>query len=201
MVRRLVVALLNSVDWAPPSIDPRRWRAALAEDVVDLLALLVEAEPAIAATPADRSLAESVAWPGTRIYEVPDGSVAGTLAAVTGDGYDQVAVIAADVPDLPGLVLGKLLRPLSSRPVAIAPAGPDRPGLLGIAVRLPAPAWLPTVDLDRALPSQLRAAAPRPGQVAVTPGWRRLRTTADLGTLDPAVPGWERTRALLAGTG
>lgn len=197
MVRRLVVALLNPIHWTPPGTDPDRWRAALAEDVVDLLALLAEADPAIAAAPADRPLAEAVAWPGMAIYDVPGGSVAGTVAVATADGYDQVAVIAADAPDLPGLVLGKLLRPLSSRPVAVAPAGLDPPGLLGMAVRLPAPDWLPEVDLDHTAPAEVRAAAPRPAQVAVTPGWRRLRAATDLVTLDPAAPGWERTRSLL----
>src|SRR4051794_3351000 len=123
MARRLVVVLLGPVAWAPPGIDPSRWRAALAEDVVDLLATVNQAEPAIAVAPPDRALAEAVAWPGMPIYDVPDGSVNRLLDLVATD-YDQVAVIAADAPDLPGLVLGKLLRPLTSRPVALAPAGP-----------------------------------------------------------------------------
>jgi hypothetical protein len=67
-----------------------------------------------------------------------------------------------------------------------------------VACRLPVPAWLPAVDLDSASAADLRAAAPRPGDVAVTPGWRRLRDPAALATLDPAVEGWETTRALLS---
>lgn len=199
-MRRLVVVLLGPVDWAPPGVDPARWRAALAEDVVDLLALVDQADPAIAAAPADRLLAEAVAWPGMPIHEVPDGSVNAVFAAAQEAGYDQVGVIAADAPDLPGLVLGKLLRPLSSRPVAVAPAATDGPGLLGAAVRLPAPDWLPRIDLDTATPAAVRAAAPQPARVAVTPAWRRLRSPVDLATLDPAVEGWETTRALLSPT-
>ena len=107
--------------------------------------------------------------------------------------------MVADAPDLPGLTLGKLLRPLSSRPVAVAPVEGSGPGLLGVAARLPVPEWLPAVDLDRSAPADVRAAAPRPGDVAVTAGWRRLRGAADLATLDPAFDGWEATRAVLSG--
>jgi hypothetical protein len=45
--------------------------------------------------------------------------------------------------------------------------------------------------------ARLRGAAPRRALV-VTPAWRRLRTPADLGGLDPGLEGWEATRALLS---
>ncbi|WP_229400743.1 hypothetical protein [Micromonospora okii] len=197
MARRVVVALLGPVAWTPPGIDPAEWRAALAEDVVDLLATLQEVETAIAATPEDRPLAEAVIWPGMAVYEVPAATGTAVLAALT--GYDQAAVVAADAPDLPGLIVGKLLRPLTTRPVAVAPAQGGGPGLLGLASRLPAPPWLPELDLDSALPAEVRRAAPLPGDVAVTAAWRRMRGPTDLAALDPAVEGWEATRALLPG--
>ncbi|MFG2108587.1 hypothetical protein [Micromonospora chersina] len=197
MVRRVVVALLAPVGWTPPGIDPTRWRSALAEDVVDLLATLNEVETAVAVTPEDRWLADAVVWPGTAVHEVPESTVDAVFAALT--GYDQAAVVVADAPDVPGLTLGKLLRPLSSRPVAVAPVEVSGAGLLGVAARLPVPAWLPALDLDTAAPAEVRAAAPRPGDVAVTAGWRRLRGPADLASLDPAFEGWEATRALLSG--
>lgn len=198
MARRVVVALLGPVSWAPPGIDRAAWRAALAEDVVDLLATLTEVEPAIAATAADRPLADAVAWPGMPVYDVPAATVTAALAAAK-DGYDQAAVIAADAPDLPGLILGKLLRPLATRTLAVAPAGHDGAGLLGVASRLPVPGWLPEFDLDTGGVPALRAAAPRPAEIAVTPAWRRLRGPRDLATLDPAVAGWDATRALFGG--
>ncbi|MFG2164038.1 hypothetical protein [Micromonospora chersina] len=197
MVRRVVVALLAPVGWTPPGIDPTRWRSALAEDVVDLLATLNEVETAVAVTPEDRWLADAVVWPGTAVHEVPEPAVDAVFAALT--GYDQAAVVVADAPDVPGLTLGKLLRPLSSRPVAVAPVEGSGAGLLGVAARLPVPEWLPPLDLDTAAPAEVRAAAPRPGDVAVTAGWRRLRGPADLASLDPAFEGWEATRALLSG--
>ncbi|HEX8343159.1 MAG TPA: hypothetical protein VF657_00240 [Actinoplanes sp.] len=198
MIRRAVIALLVPVPWHPPGIDLAAWRAALAEDVVDLLATLAEVEPAIATTAADRHLAEAVAWPGMPVYELAVPTVNAALAAAAADGFDQAAVLAADAADVPGLTVGKLLRPLTSRPVAVAPAGPDG-GLLGVAARLPAPAWLPEHDLDTGSAVELRRHAPRPGDVAAAPEWRRLRGAADLGTLDPAVEGWDMTRALLGG--
>jgi hypothetical protein len=78
----------------------------------------------------------------------------------------------------------------------VATAGPDG-GLLGVAARLPAPAWLPDVDLDTGTTADLRRDAPGPGDVASAPAWRRLRGPADVATLDPAVEGWDTTRVLL----
>ncbi|MEU7807598.1 hypothetical protein [Micromonospora sp. C72] len=260
MSRRVVVALLGPVTWTPPGIEPARWRTALAEDVVDLLATLNEVETAVAVTAQDRWLADAVVWPGTPVYEVPeptpnavfavlaaawqaaeadpargrgratveasDGSATSVgpaavdglagpngreavdgSAAVAGatavDGpaavYDQVAVVAADAPDVPGLTLGKLLRPLTTRLVAVAPVEGSGTGLLGVAARLPVPAWLPALDLNTTEPAEVRRAAPNPGDVAVTAGWRRMRGPADLAALDQAVEGWEATRALLSG--
>ncbi|MFG3707337.1 hypothetical protein ACGF7U_21785 [Micromonospora sp. NPDC047670] len=201
MARRVVVALLGPVTWSPPGIDPVDWRTALAEDVVDLFATLNEVETAVAVTPADRWLADAVVWPDTAVHEVPEATPNAVFTALAETGHDQVAVVAGDAPDVPGLTIGKLLRPLTTRPVAVAPVEGGEPGLLGVAARLPVPAWLPALDLDTARPADLRAAAPRPGDLAVTPAWRRLRGPADLAFLDPAVEGWETTRALLSGTG
>lgn len=179
-------------------MDLAAWRAALAEDVVDLLARLAQAEPAIAATPDDRKLAEEIAWPGMRIYEVPSPTYLPFLRSAADDGFDQAAIIAADAPDVPGMILGKLLRPLENKAVAVAPSGPPG-GLLGLATSLPAPEWLADHDLDTASAQLLRKTAPQPGDVTSTPDWRRLRGPADLATLDPALEGWENTRALLGG--
>jgi len=199
MARRVVVALLGPVRWSPPGIDRQDWRAALAEDVIDLIATLNEVDVAVAVTPADRALADALVWPGTTVYEVAEPTPNAVFAVV--DGYDQAAVLAGDVPDLPALTVGKLLRPLTTRPVAVAPVEGGGPGLLGVAARLPAPGWLRPLDLDTATPTDARSGAPRPGDVAVTAGWRRLRGPADLATLDPAFEGWEATRALLSGAG
>ncbi|MEU4618951.1 hypothetical protein AB0G04_03070 [Actinoplanes sp. NPDC023801] len=198
MTRRIVVVMLVPVLWSPPGVDLVAWRAAMAEDVVDLLARLAQAEAAIAATPEDRPLAEEIAWPGTRIYEVPAPTVRPVLSAAMADGFEQAAVIAGDAPDVPGMTLGKLLRPLEGKSVAVSPGGPAG-GLFGVATGLPAPEWLIDHDLDTASAQSLRKTAPSPGEVTSTPQWRRLRGPADLATLDPALEGWENTRALLGG--
>jgi hypothetical protein len=195
-VNGVVIALLGPVGWAPPGIGPENWRRALAEDVVDLLSTLAAAEPAIAVARADRDLAAAVCWPGMPVYELESASPVAALRAAAADGYEMGAVLAADAPDLPGMLVGKLLAPLTSRVAAVAPA--TGAGLLGVASRLPVPDWLPQVDLDSGVPEDLRAAAPRRAQVAVTPGWHRLRGPADLARLDPALEGWETTRALLS---
>jgi hypothetical protein len=193
-----VVALLVPVGWSPPGVELGRWRAALAEDVVDLLARLAQAEAAIAATAEDRELAEEIAWPGMRIYEVPTATYRPVLDAAAADGFEQAAVIAADASDVPGMILGKLLQPLDSRPVAVAAGGPGG-GLLGVAAGLPAPSWLVDHDLDSASAGLLRKTAPNPGDITSTAEWRRLRGPAELASLDPALEGWDNTRALLGG--
>jgi hypothetical protein len=198
VVRRVVIALLVDVPWHPPGVDAGAWRSALAEDVVDLLATLAEVEPAIAVGPSDRPLAEAIAWPGMPVYDLARRTVNAALAAAAADGYEQAVVLAADAADVPALTIGKLLRPLTTRPVAVAPAGPDG-GLLGVAARLPAPDWLVEHDLDTGSAALLRQSAPAPADVASTPHWRRLRGPADLASLNPDVEGWDVTRALLGG--
>ncbi|MEV4636506.1 hypothetical protein AB0J80_04050 [Actinoplanes sp. NPDC049548] len=198
MTRRVVVALLTPVTWSPPGVDLGAWRGALAEDVVDLLARLAQAEPAIAATAADLALAREIAWPGMPIYEVSSPTVLPVFAAAEKDGFEQAAVLAADAADVPGMILGKLLRPLSGKPVAVAPSGVGG-GVVAVAANLPVPGWLADTDLDSASPMSLRRTAPQPSLVESTPEWRRLRGPADLATLDPALEGWENTRALLGG--
>lgn len=196
MTRRVVVVPLTVPSWCPPGVEPDSWRRALAEDVVDLLATLAEVTPAVAVLAGDRALADALVWPGTRVYEVPALTSGAIFEAAGRDGYEQAALLAPDAPDLPGMLVGKLLRPLSSRPVSVAPSGTG--GLLGLAVRLPVPEWLPSVDLEAAV-EDLRKAAPQPGRVAMATGWHRLTGPDALNRLDPGLEGWEATRALLSG--
>src|SRR5262249_41512041 len=127
---RLVVLSMAAPAWNPPGVDPQRWRAALAEDAVDLLATLAEATTAVAAVPDGWGVAESIGWPGMRMDGLPSLDLRTVLKAAADDGYDQAGVIAPDAPDLPAMLIGKLLRPLSSRPLAVAPAVTG--GLLGL---------------------------------------------------------------------
>src|SRR5262245_17840099 len=126
-MKRVVVVFLGPVTWSPPGIDRDDWRRALAEDVVDLLSTLAAADPAIAVAPPDAALARAIAWPGMAVHQAPTPRAA--LEAAAASGYAQGAVIAADVPDVPGMVLGKLLQPLETRHVTVAPAHGG--GLLG----------------------------------------------------------------------
>ncbi|GIJ50134.1 hypothetical protein Val02_70200 [Virgisporangium aliadipatigenens] len=197
MSRRIVVALLTPPAWAPPGVPPEAWREALAEDVVDLIAALAAADAGIAVASADRALADSLAWPSMSRFSMETSSVTAALVAATEAGYDQAAVIAGDAPDLPGLLVGKLLQPLTTRRAGVAPA--HNGGLLGVSSRLPLPEWFPQIDLDKGTPDDLRGAAPRRAQVAVTPGWHRLRGPDDLRRLDPGLDGWDNTRLLLGG--
>jgi hypothetical protein len=201
VTRRAAALLLSGPPAAracPPGIAPAEFARAMAEDVADLLADLPGLEPVVAAAPDRVADAEDVVWPGTLVLEVA-GLPVDVLAALAGQGYDEAAVFAADVPDLPGLLVAKPFSALSTAPVAAAPA--DGGGLVALACRLPVPAWLPVdIDLDETYAvERLKAAAPSPGDVVLTPAWRRLRRREDLAALDPDLEGWEATRALLAG--
>src|SRR5258706_11685143 len=139
-----VVVLLVPVRWAPPGIAPESWRASLAEDMVDLLAPLPQIQPAIAAVESDLPLAAKIAWPSTRVYRIEQPTIKAALQAAAADGHDRAAVVLADAPDLPAMLIGKLIRPLSTPILAIAPAHDG--GLLGAACRLPVPDSLPGLD-------------------------------------------------------
>ncbi|SNS07589.1 hypothetical protein [Actinomadura mexicana] len=189
----------------PPGLDPEEFRLALLEDTYEVVAGLELVTPALVLDPPDQPDAEAVTWPGTPI--VREATLAGAFAALHALGAETAALIAADAPDLPGLLLGKLFRALGTAPAAACRAeGPAArgDGLVALAARLPLPGWLAgalrEVDLDTpdAL-ARLRAAAPRPGLVPQGPGWHRLRTLDDLRFLDPGLEGWENTRALLEG--
>jgi hypothetical protein len=199
VTRRCAIALLAPAGATapPPGIAAGPWRAALAEDVADLLAGLANVEAAVAVTAADRELAAAVCWPGTPIFTVETARPVAVLRAAHAAGYTEAAVIAADAPDVPGLHVGKLFRGLGSHPVAAAPAAGG--GLFGLAARLPVPEWLVSADpgMDDASVAGLRAAAPAPRSVAQTASWHRLRTPTDVRLLDPGLEGWEATRALL----
>lgn len=195
MTVAVVIALLVPVRWSPPGTDLESWRAAMAEDVVDLLAPLPRIQPAIAAVPADLPLAAKIAWPSTRIYEIGTATIRAALAAAAADGHEKAAVIVADAPDLPAMLIGKMLRPLSTRTVAVAPAHDG--GLLGAAACLPLPGWMPELDTETADVATARRPAPEPTMVAAAPGWHRLRGPDDLRRLDLALDGWEATRSLL----
>ncbi len=209
MTARCVVVLLTEPAWAPPGVGMRQWREALAEDVVDLLSGLAEVDVLIAATAGDLPLAEAIRWPGTAVHALPGEHPrpVAALAAAQAAGYDQALVLPADLPDLPALLVGKLFRPLTSRAVVAAPVEPHGPGLIGLASRLPVPAWLVACDPDLAQVdvAHLRdaargaAGAGQPAGLATAPGWHRQRGPEDLAFLDPDLEGWEATRLLLAG--
>lgn len=198
MTRRLAAAVLSPPAWTPPGVDPRQWRLALADDLLDVLALMAEVDAAVVVPAGEEGLRAELGWPGLRWYASPTLAVTDILAVIAAEepGYDQVALVAADAPDLPGLVIAKLLRPLTTRVVAAAPAT-DAPGLLGLASRVPAPPWLPAGTLDTLDGAQLRSAAPSPAEVALTSGWHRQRSPESLTWLDPRLEGWESTRSLL----
>ncbi|MFL6138561.1 MAG: hypothetical protein ACJ74O_12255 [Frankiaceae bacterium] len=123
-----------------------------------------------------------------------EGGAAGDGGAAGG----EAVIVAADAPDLPGLLIAKLFRGLARTAVAVCPAAGG--GLVALGARLPAGAWLVGADPDLDAPDallRLYGAAPRRADVHLAPGWHRLRSAADLGALDAGLEGWPATRALL----
>jgi hypothetical protein len=189
----------------PAGVDPAALRLAMIEDTYEVLAGLELVTAALALAPGDQPEVEALAWPGTPILRVDAAPASGpavladALDACAAHGAHQAAVVAGDAPDLPRLLLGKLYRALGSAEVVACPAADG--GLVAIAARLPAPAWLAAAGTGLDTPdavSRLAAVAPSRRALALAPGWHRVRSAADLGRLDPGLEGWDATRALLA---
>lgn len=190
--RRLAVvsARYSAAAGTPPGIDPQAFAAACLADTYEVLADLVGVTSGIAGPPEVSELL----WPGG--LRLPDHSVRELAAEVAAD-FDELVVVAADAPDLPGLILAKIFKVLHRVDLTLAPdRGGD--GCVAIGVSLPPADWLPGLDLD-APRAQLEAAAPTRNRCVVSPDWHRLRTPAAIGRLDPGLEGWDETRALLAG--
>jgi hypothetical protein len=196
--RRVVVVVVPDVGtWAPPGRDSEAWRLAMAEDTYEVVAALDRVDVAVAVAGDENAVAEmrGLTWPGTPTYAVdPDRPV---LHAVELAGpAAAVVAVSHDVPDLPGLLIGKLFRALSNADVAVTPS--EDGSLAAIGVKLPVAEWLlelaPIFDTPLAL---LEARKPRRHAVAIGPGWHRLRSNADLARLDPGLEGWDATRSIL----
>ncbi|MDP9239124.1 MAG: hypothetical protein M3O55_00560 [Actinomycetota bacterium] len=183
---------------APPGIDPVAYAGALFEDVAEVLHGLAGVDTLVVCPAGESSSAGPFLWPDVPVVESAPPSVRAAVRIAQERGYDHAAVVAADAPDLPQLVLAKVFQALAGSPVVVAGAEPA--GAVAVGVALPAPAWLPLIDIDdRAVIEGLRAAASDPAQVELTPGWHRMRGQADVHRLDPGLEGWEATRRLLGG--
>lgn len=199
--RRVVVMVVPAVGtWAPPGRTPDAWRLALAEDTYEVLASLDRVEVAVAVAGGDEAALAAVAaltWPGTPMYAVDP---ARPVLDAVGQAGPAAAVVAVsfDVPDLPGLLIGKLFRALGSADLAVTPA--EDGSLAAIGISLPTAPWVteaaPTFDTQLA---DLEQRKPRRHAIALGPGWHRLRSNADLARLDPGLEGWDATRSVLRG--
>jgi hypothetical protein len=190
----VVLARYSASRATPEGIDPTAFGAACLLDSYEVVADLIGVESGIAG-PA--SVAEML-WPGA--LHLPADITVPVMARQLSDVADELVVIPADLPDLPGLVLAKLFKVLHRTDIAIAPEQ-DGEGCAAIGVSLPLADWLPddAFDLDHNPYERLSAIAPRRSGCTLAPAWHRLRTPADLRQLDPGLEGWEETRALLGG--
>ncbi|MFC7480277.1 hypothetical protein ACFQX7_09825 [Luedemannella flava] len=225
MTRRVAAAVLTPPTWTPPGIDPVAWRIALAEDLLDVLALMAEVEPAVVVPASEVWLRSEVGWPGLPWYAAASPRLPDLLRAVAGPPVppapNPAGAPSAAAPAGSGRARwrcagsGRAHRrgragparsrhrqaaaPLTTRLFAAAPAVDGGPGLLGVASRLPAPDWLPDAELDALDVLTVRRVAPQLTDVVSTAGWHRLRGPEVLAALDPRLEGWDATRALLNG--
>jgi hypothetical protein len=188
----LVVARYDATGAAPPGIDPAAFARACLADTYEVASELVGARSGLVGG----AELDELLWPGS--LRLDDRDLAGLLDACA-ELADEVVLVPADVPDLPGLALAKQLKVLHRADVAVAPEH-GGPGCVALGFRLPVAAWVPLehLDLDLDPRSVLGATAPAPGLVETTPEWHRLRGPAAVHLLDPALEGWEETRLLLS---
>jgi 2-phospho-L-lactate guanylyltransferase (CobY/MobA/RfbA family) len=200
MTSRWVVAFATTLTGpaAPPGVSGREFAIANLEDVHDLLHGLELVRAAVACPPELADEVGSVTWPGTTV--VAATSVSAAWDRLAEHRADQVVVVAADAPDFPALLVGKLFRGLGKADIVVSPC--EQGGLVALGVAVPTASWLDDlrVSLDQTdMADRLARAAPSPRAVSVTPGWHRLRDRADLALLDAGLEGWENTRMLLEG--
>lgn len=188
----LVLARYDAAGAAPPGVDPEAFARACLADTYEVASDLVDARSGLVGPPE----LDELLWPGSlRLDELGTGALLDACAELA----DEVVLVPADVPDLPGLVLAKQLKVLHRTDVAVAPER-GGPGCVALGLRLPVARWVPveTLDLDVDPRSRLTALAPSPELVGSTPDWHRLRGPTAVHRLDPALEGWEETRALLS---
>jgi Guanylyl transferase CofC like len=188
----IVLARYSASRAAPKGINPDAFAAACLADSYEVVADLMGVRSGIAG-PAS---AGELLWPGA--LHLPIDIPVPTLAGQLSDEADELVVVPADVPDLPGLVIAKLFKVLHRTDFAIAPERAGG-GCAAIGVSLPLADWIPddAFDLDQNPFTRLSAIAPRRSRCTLTPTWHRLRTPADVTRLDADLEGWEETRALL----
>jgi hypothetical protein len=190
----IVLARYDARNAAPPGIDPGRFAAACLADTYEAVSDLSEVRTGVAGPP---EVAELL-WPGA--LHLPGELSIAEIADQLKNEADELVVVPADVPDLPGLVLAKLFKVLHRVDLAIAPERGGT-GCVALGLALQVATWLPAerLSLDDDPYPQLVELAPDPRRVVRGPDWHRLRTPADVHRLDPGLEGWDETRALLSG--
>jgi hypothetical protein len=194
--RRRVAVVLSRYDAAraaPKGINPDAFAAACLADSYEAVADLIGVRSGIAGP----TSASEMLWPDA--LHLPADIAVRALARQLSSEADELVVVPADMPDLPGLVLAKLFKVLHRSDIAIAPEH-EGSGCAAIGVSLPLADWIPddAFDLDQNPFNRLSTIAPRRSRCTLTPTWHRLRTPADVARLDAGLEGWEETRALLA---
>lgn len=189
----LVLAAHSAEAAAPAGTQPAAFARACLADAYEVLADLAVVRSGIAGPVWTADLL----WPGA--LQLPAADSIGELAAGLAEEFDDLVVVPADVPDLPGLVVAKVFRVLPRVDLAIAPEA-DGDGCVALGMSLPLADWLSPhlLDLDRSPLDRLRADRVPRSRWALVPAWHRLRTPDDLRRLDPGLEGWEETRAVLA---
>ena len=179
---------------APDGVDKDAFAWACLADCYEVAADLVGVASGIVGPP---QVAELL-WPGA--WHLPGDLGVLELARRVAGGADELVVLTADAPDLPGLVLAKMFRVLHRVDLVVAPQR-NGGGCVALGVALPPRDWLTEdlLDLGRSPVPQLPAGRPGRSRWALAPAWHRLQTPDHLARLDPGLEGWEQTRALLAG--
>jgi glycosyltransferase A (GT-A) superfamily protein (DUF2064 family) len=189
---------------AVPAVEPppvagvtrTRLEEALLADAVDNAESLEVTSVGVLCTPSQSDAVAASAGVGTAVWAGAAPTVREAATHATAAGAERVVVIASDAPHLPGLLVGKLLRPLGRVDLTVSPD--PRGFAVAIGLRLPLPDWVGDVDLDQPdVVDALLRRAPRRALVRATTGWRRLREPADFAALHASVDGADLTRALL----
>ncbi len=157
-------------------------------DVLDLAAGVPGVDPVVAYTPAEahgafarlvngrfRILAQAGEDLGARLE--------GVFRTLFARGYDRVAALSTDSPDLPPEVLGEAFRRLGHAPVVVGPCPDGGYYLIGLSQFVPDLFRDMPWSTDRVVPVTAERAARLGLEVARLPEWHDVDTADDLGRL------------------
>ncbi|OGB93002.1 MAG: hypothetical protein A2Z31_07850, partial [candidate division NC10 bacterium RBG_16_65_8] len=182
-----------------PETAARLYRCFLS-DVLDLVAGVPEVDPVVAFSPPEAHGEFARLAPG-RFRLVPQAGadlgarLENTFRVLFQQGYERVAAVSTDSPDLPAEYLRDAFARLDEAPVVLGPCPDGGYYLIGLSRLIPALFRDMPWSTERVMPETELRARQAGATVALLPEWHDVDTAADLDRLMRDLVGGRRSAA------